>query len=51
MDFNAKVNQLYSKDSSTFEGISIESSASQLGFHQILTNLHIYSKSHLRVLT
>ena len=35
-DFNAKLSQWHDKDSSTSEGISIESNTSQFGLHQII---------------
>ena len=35
-DFNVKLNQWHDKDSSTSEGISIESIKSQFGLHQII---------------
>ena len=36
VDFNAKLSQWHDKDSSTSEGISVESITSQFGFHQII---------------
>ena len=38
-DFNAKLSQWHDKDSSTFEGISVESMTSQSGLHQIINEL------------
>ena len=35
-DFNAKLSQWHDKYSSTAEGISVESSMSQFGLHQII---------------
>ena len=47
-DFNAKLSQWHDKDSSTFEGISIESITSQLGLHQIINEpTHILENSSL----
>ena len=49
--FNAKLRQWYDKDSSISEGIAIENITSQFGLHQIINELHIYLKTHPRVLT
>ena len=35
-DFNAKLSQWHDKDTSTSEGISVESITSQFGFHQVI---------------
>ena len=45
-DFNAKLIQWHDKDSSTSEGISVESITSQFGLHQIINALtHILENS------
>ena len=45
-DFNAKLSQWHDKDSSTSEGISVESIRSQYGLHQIINELaHILENS------
>ena len=45
-DFNAKLSQWYDKDSSTSEGISVESITSQFGLHQIINEpTHILENS------
>ena len=45
-DFNAKLSQWHDKDSSIFEGISVESITSQFGLHQIINErTHILENS------
>ena len=45
-DLNAKLSQWHDKDSSTFEGISVESITSQFGLHQIINEpIHILENS------
>ena len=45
-DFNAKLSQWHDKDSSTSEGISVESITSQFGLHQIINEpTHILENS------
>ena len=45
-DFNAKLSQWHDEDSSTSEGISVESIMSQFGLHQIINEpTHILENS------
>ena len=47
-DFNAELNQWHDKDSSTFEGISVERITLQFGLHQIINEpTHILANSSL----